>query len=456
MSATATTRQGGRPAPPSPTAREHSGRGGPAPRGRLLAQPASGSCQQGGRAALRGAALLALCALAALPACRATPLERFVANEAAQTSVLDGDLTLLAYPGSPVRVEGEALVLRSNGTQLQLCVSNDGAADRSLTLLIENLPASVRVDCSLARQAEQTALQAGPPLGEPGLGEVLLRADSLASDPRCDPAGSLTGTASSGRSELSVVVPAGTSCADRFSSAATISVGFPDALSAGPIAFGVVGELHSERELLYQVAEESLARGLEFLVLLGGLGDGADPRSDLRRAANIVRTLGLPVYATLGTLDVDDGGDRVFRELYGPSDSAFVHRQVRFVLLDSADATLANDQHEWLDEVLGHQALASIVFTHVPPFDPADLRDRAFVSHREASRLVGTLARHGVDALFASRFPGYTRSSAAGIPVHITRAASETEEGSSRPHFLVVELDSAVVPPTLEVERVDL
>jgi len=394
--------------------------------------------------------------LATLSGCRATPAERFAANEEAQSTVLDGDLTLLAYPSTTVRYVDEVPVLRPNGTHLHLCVSNEASSERTLTLLLENLSTTVAVACSMERQAELELMRADATLGLPESGEVLLRADPVPADPRCTPAAALTGTASSGRSELTLTVPAGASCEDRFSSANALSVGFPEALASGPVDFGVVGELASERELLYRVAEAAMPMGLEFLILLGGLGDGSGPRSDLRHASEITRYLGLPVYATLGALDVDDGGDRVFREVFGPSDSAFMHRQVRFVVLDSADATLANEQHQWLDEVLGRPALARLVFTHVPPFDPADLRDRGFVSHREASRLMGTLASRGVNGLFATRLAEYTTTSAAGVPIHITRAASESTEGTARPHFLAVRIDASISPPALTVERVDL
>jgi len=218
----------------------------------------------------------------------------------------------------------------------------------------------------------------------------------------------------------------------------------------------VAGDLLGDGDLVYRLVEEVSLTASEFLVLLGNLSAGEEPRDDLARVARILATLPIPVYATVGYEDISDGGDRVFRELFGPTDVAFLHKQVRFLLLDSADAVLVTTQFDWIAAQLGQEQAGSLLFTSTPPFDPAGLRDRGFVSHREASRLVAALLRGGVGALFAGRLLSYVETAYGGMSVYITGATGEESFDDIGPHFLLVTGDSRDPAAGVVVEQVSL
>jgi len=376
-------------------------------------------------ATLLGGALL-LAALAA--GCRADPESRAVANEELRTVEVSGTLSLQVDPAAAATVAGEVVTLHASGPRLTFCATNTSRQALPLTLQLANLPADLVLDCVRGPDAACTVagrLEARP-AGAPT--EFVYRTD----------------------------VPSGQSCPEGLAGPPALVLRPAAGQDPGPYTFAVAGDLLGDTDLLYRLVEEVSLTPSEFLLLLGNLASGQDPRGELARMARILDTLPVPYYATVGYEDVADGGDRVFRELFGPTDVAFVHKQVRFLLLDSADAVLVTTQLDWLVAELAQGQLASLLFTSTPPFDPAGLRDRGFTSHREASRLVALLLEHGVSALFAGRLLSYTATDYGGLPVHITGATGEEAFDDVGPHFLLVTGDSRDPAAGVVVEQVSL
>ncbi len=402
-------------------------------------------------------AALALLLALGFANCRPDPDERSLANAELRTQAIDEELTLWGDPLARVRRQGEALLLRPNGAELRFCLANEGRQARSVRLLFENVPASAELSCSAAQEAALLQARLSDELAEPALDDVLYRADVDSGEVPCQVPGTLSQDAASGLPALDLEVPAGSACASPGEGDVAATLRLPGARAAGELRFGVVGRLAGQRELLRRVRDRLAEHPLDFLILLGGLSDGADPRADLEGMAELCTELGLPVYATLGWDDVSDGGARVFNERFGPSDAAFDHHQVRFVLLDSADATLASDQLSWLGEVLSRGGVRRrLLFTYTPPFDPAGLRGQGFDSRREAARLVALLHEEGVGAVFAGSLGSYAELDLAGIPLYLSGATGEESFDAVGPHFLEVHLDSGEADGPISVERVDL
>lgn len=402
------------------------------------------------------ACLLLFAFVAALPGCRTDPAERTLANGRLASSALGHGLTLHSYPTTRARTSTSAPArLHANGASIQLCLANEEKVAQTITLELANLPQGTELACAAVQEREEMQAVLAPSLPEPSTGEFEVGTAQLPADPRCQPAGQLSPGEKPGWLRWQVPVPAGQACPAGASSVEGVTF-FAGGIDAGEVAFAVAGDLQGDRALAERIGAEVERRGLSFLILLGNLSSGADPAVEIGQMADVLARLSVPVYATVGFEDVSGGGDATFRERFGPTDADFVHRQVRFVLLDSADATLAPAQHDWLTGILGQDARMTLVFTHTPPFDPAGLRDRGFASHREAARFVALLARRGVQALFAGSIPSYIETSCAGIPTYLTGATGAEALDGVGPHFLEVRLDSRFPDRPLQVERVDL
>jgi len=344
--------------------------------------------------------------------CRADPESRSVANEELGTVAVSDTLTLKVYPAAVATVTAAQVTLHASGARLALCASNTARQAAPLVVKLENLPPDLVLGC-VAAQGSVCTVAGRLVEGEDGTGAV-----------------------------YNTEVPSGQSCPDGLAGPPTLVFRAANGAAAGPYTFAVAGDLLGDGDLVYRLVEEVSLTASEFLVLLGNLSAGEEPRDDLARVARILATLPIPVYATVGYEDISDGGDRVFRELFGPTDVAFLHKQVRFLLLDSADAVLVTTQFDWIAAQLGQEQAGSLLFTSTPPFDPAGLRDRGFVSHREASRLVAALLRGGVGALFAGRLLSYVETAYGGMSVYITGATGEESFDDIGPHFLLVTGDS--------------
>jgi len=388
--------------------------------------------------------------------CRADSSERTLANEQLRSVELGKGLTLHAYPTTRATLEDSRIRLHANGARVLLCLASSGAGSHELTIELGNLPAGASLACSAWRERQKVQIDLDEQLAEPHHSDAPeLSGGSLPDDPRCTPPGRLGPAEEPGWVRWQLSVPGSQSCPDGVdsSSGVTLSSG---GSAPGTVRFAVAGDLQGDRYLARRIGLEAERRELSFLVLLGNLSSGSDSETELTSMAEVLAELAIPVYATVGCYDVAGGGDQVFRELFGPTDVDFVHRQVRFVLLDSADAMLDPLQYEWLERILGRDARMTLLFTHTPPFDPEGLRDQGFVSHREAARFVSLLASRKVDALFAGKIHSYARTTYAGVPAYLTGATGGEALDEIGPHFLEVRVDPSDPARPVEVSRVDL
>lgn len=167
--------------------------------------------------------------------------------------------------------------------------------------------------------------------------------------------------------------------------------------------------------------------------------------SELRRFEREMETLPFPMYATLGNHELGHGSvEPPFHDRFGRGNFSFAYRGARFTLLDSASATIARRTYDrlagWLAD--GKDSL-HLAMMHIPPLDPSGLRNGAFASRAEAHKLLGMMARAGVDLTIYGHVHTFKPFKNVGIQAYISGgggAIPQRFDGVGR-HYLVVRVE---------------
>lgn len=237
----------------------------------------------------------------------------------------------------------------------------------------------------------------------------------------------------------------------------------PDEASRAPYRFASLADVQEAvdrvKDVYAKIDEDPTIR---FVLFQGDLTQSGT-RAQLERFEAEERALDVPLYPTLGNHEL--GASEVFfQSMYGRASLHFRFRGVDFTLLDSASATIAPKVYERLDGWLASsRGRVHVVGMHIPPFDPTGLRNGAFASRAEASKLVAKLAEGGVDVTLYGHIHSYYAYANAGIPAYVSGgggAIPERFDGIGR-HFLVLDVDPGATDAdgrvlSVGVVRVDL
>ncbi len=236
----------------------------------------------------------------------------------------------------------------------------------------------------------------------------------------------------------------------------------PDAADPSPwtfVAFADVQDrLDGVQDLFGRMATEP---GVRFGLISGDLTEQGDAAT-LRRFQRHMEALPFPLFATLGNHELGAGtASPPFHDLFGRGSFSFAYRGVRFTLLDSASATLAPRTYDKLDRWLaaGRDGL-HLAMMHIPPLDAFGLRNGAFASRGEAHKLLGLLARAGVDVTVYGHVHTFKAYTNVGIDAYITGgggAIPERLDGIGR-HFMTFRAEPAagrIVPGVVRISPAD-
>lgn len=250
-----------------------------------------------------------------------------------------------------------------------------------------------------------------------------------------------------------------TECAYRLevgSSRLTLRLADPDADTAAGFHFGVLSDIQEAIDRVGDVYRRINQETQLAFVLGAGDLTRRGSEEELRRFQKELKALHIPYYTTLGNHELGESPPP-FHDYFGRGNSSFVFRDVRFTLLDSASATIDPEVYEWLDDwlTLGRDQV-HVVAMHIPPLDPTGVRNGAFASRSEATKLLSRLARGKVDLTLYGHIHSYYGFQNAGIPAHISGgggAIPERFDALGR-HFLDVTVEGGVVAG-VRVVRVD-
>lgn len=181
---------------------------------------------------------------------------------------------------------------------------------------------------------------------------------------------------------------------------------------AAPMRFAVLGDSQRGFDEAAEAVDLINRRGdCLFVVQLGdftNLGVGFEFRAMHR----ILSGLDVPYLVVIGLHDLFGNGGDIYRAMFGPTDFAFTHGRVRFVLFDSNSSWYGFDgtvpDVGWVAAQLAPDADhdVALAFSHVAPGQGADFDPRL------VEPLLAVLARGGVDLSIhghAHRYEAYER-----------------------------------------------
>jgi 3',5'-cyclic AMP phosphodiesterase CpdA len=195
---------------------------------------------------------------------------------------------------------------------------------------------------------------------------------------------------------------------------------------------------------------------LDFLLGAGDLTQQGTVEQ-LVRYQKELRELDIPYYTTLGNHELGTTPPP-YQDYFGRASFHFVHRGVRFSMLDSGSATLDPTVDGWLDVWLAAgRDHVHVVAMHIPPLDPVGVRNGAFGSRSEAAALLARLAQAHVDLTLYGHIHSYYAFDNAGIPAFISGgggALPERFDDIGR-HFVVIDVDARRGVVGSRIVRVD-
>lgn len=237
----------------------------------------------------------------------------------------------------------------------------------------------------------------------------------------------------------------------------TLRIAPPDAEQRTPFRFVAMADIQTGLATVHQLfAKINQVTDARFVVFMGDLTERAE-REEYQLAATQLQTLAIPFYATLGNHELWADPDRFFSQ-FGRASFHFDFRGVAFTFADSGDAGLDPVVEDWVDDWISQgRDQVHIFLSHFPPIDPMGTRNGSFRSLRDGHRLLGKLARGGVDLTLFGHVHTFEAFENAGIPSYISGgggAQQERWDGIAR-HFLIIDVGAEDGVQSVAVRRVD-
>jgi len=180
----------------------------------------------------------------------------------------------------------------------------------------------------------------------------------------------------------------------------------------GDFSFVLVGDIHlggNDTGRLRAVLEAAQSQGDAFVIFLGDLVDKGK-REDMQTFLNQVAEFGFQnktIY-TIGNHDVFEDGWSAWKDLMGPSHFDVVIGNTHFLILDSADGMVGEEQSEWLENRLKASASThKIILSHYLPVIPGQRTYLRLANEEEAISLMKLSSRYRVKAWLGGHYHSY-------------------------------------------------
>ncbi len=154
--------------------------------------------------------------------------------------------------------------------------------------------------------------------------------------------------------------------------------------------------------------------------------------------SQVTRYLTKPLVFTVGNHELAGGGTALYASVVGRRDYSFVFGDAYFIVIDDTDESRIDSVfEEWLRKELDaagryHETL---VFMHVPLFDPPGTDIRHSQGPAAAERLMDVFRDYRITYIFCSHIHGYYQGSWEGIPYVISGGAGAPLIGTDPAHY---------------------
>lgn len=160
--------------------------------------------------------------------------------------------------------------------------------------------------------------------------------------------------------------------------------------------------------------------------------------------------LTLPLLTAIGNHEIKNGGDKLFRQIFGPTHYTYRIGKTAFIVSDNANEKLTDDEAQWLTDELkaAQDCTQRFVILHVPPYDPRPKNSHCLTA-ADAKRLMEIMKAGRVTEIFAGHIHGYYTGQWEGIPFVISGGAGAplitNDPDHAINHYLVVHVNGGKV-----------
>lgn len=207
----------------------------------------------------------------------------------------------------------------------------------------------------------------------------------------------------------------------RFDDSAVLAAPALTSVAANPdqFSFAFFGDSHvgGDSARLERILTAVRADGDDFVILLGDITDDGN-----RDAITLVKTklndfgFGTNYLPVIGNHDVFKDGWENYKELLGPSHYVTDYGNSRFIVLDTADATVDRTQYEWLRGELNKPKPKNTFFlSHYLPVIPGQRTYLKIANEEESLRLMKLAQNHNVKAWLGAHYHSFISETLEGV-----------------------------------------
>jgi len=212
--------------------------------------------------------------------------------------------------------------------------------------------------------------------------------------------------------------------------------------------FTVLGDTHigsSGGGVAQRVVANAVAAGDAFAVVAGDLSQGGQD-GEFTQFKQIFAAQNLTFRAAIGNHDIYFGGWDRYKVQIGRSIYSFNAGNVHFLMADTANGVLGQDQLDWMEQDLSRSnATHKIVITHFPPWNGNFSSIYKMSSEEEAAILKDMVYRYGVKFVFAGHFHGYNEADIGGTKYIVTGGANDIIDIGQKMNFVRVTVNGASI-----------
>ncbi|MGC4114546.1 MAG: metallophosphoesterase [Myxococcales bacterium] len=194
-----------------------------------------------------------------------------------------------------------------------------------------------------------------------------------------------------------------------------------EAQQAQPFRFGWVGDVQGGYEKFGGIREDvNLHPEIEFVLFAGDVTQNGT-QGEIDEFVRAADALDVPWYSVFGNHETTFNHGEEFQRSVGRLNFAFDYKGARFVVLDTAAATVSDRVYTFLDGWMAKPGAAlRVAGMHIPPLDYEGLRDAGFASRAEGAKMLSKLTGGGTDLLLCGHLHTLRFSANAGMQVVVS------------------------------------
>jgi predicted phosphodiesterase len=211
------------------------------------------------------------------------------------------------------------------------------------------------------------------------------------------------------------------------------------------LRFAVLGDSQGHNYILAKALE--LVGGCEFVIHCGDITPSSRD-TEFDAFEDTIANLTIPMMTTPGNHDVKLGSYGEYSSRFGPSSYSFDYGGTTFAFVDSSDATISEDEIDWLKEVYDGKS-RKVLVTHMPSYDP--FGDNHTLDAASCDRMQAFVLEENVDAVFTGHIHAYHYMRVENTDLTITGGAGGTLVDGVH-HFVIVTVNET----GFHYEKIDL